>query len=314
MTFKALLFKNSFLIIISILFLTSCSLREKEEKKRPIPSTDLPTITIGAKSLTEQYILMTMTSILLRDRGYSVNEIRFLDSPAIRSAIEEQVIDLYWEYTNTARMYYHKYPPIYDPYEAFDTVKKEDERKNIIWLENSHFNSSWGIMVKKGLAKQHQLKTVSDLIEYMKKSNHQLKFATNEEFLIREDGLNHLEKVYEFTLSENQLLAIESDLLTLAVREERVDVSIGMVSDSRISEYGLLLLEDDQKAFPPYNAAPVVTKKIIENYPDIQSILVKLSKSITHQEMIQLNYQVDVLHIEETKVAKVFLEEKGLIN
>ena len=311
MTSTLFFYKNIMLLLISITFFTSCSNQTKVEKTTL--SSDLPTITIGAKSLTEQYILMTMTSILLRDKGYNVNEIRFLDSPAIRSAIEEQVIDLYWEYTNTARMYYHKYPPIYDPYEAFYTVKKEDERQNIIWLENSHFNSSWGIMVKKGLAKQHQLKTVSDLIEFMKKSNHQLKFATNEEFLIREDGLNHLQKVYDFTLSENQILAIESDLLTLAVRETRVEVSIGMVSDSRISEYELLLLEDDQKAFPPYNAAPVVTKEIIGNYPGIQPILEKLAKNITHQEMIQLNYQVDVLQMEETKVAKAYLEEKGLI-
>ncbi|MCM3761441.1 hypothetical protein M3212_11665 [Alkalihalobacillus oceani] len=298
---------------LCMVMLGACSFHQESLKEEIVYSHDLPTITVGSKSLTEQYLLMKMSAMLLRDMGYNVKEIQFLDSPSIRQAIEENKIDLYWEYTNTARMYYHKLPPIYDADEIFQAVKVADEKENILWLNRSDFNSSWGIIVKKSFAEQHQLTSISDLIEYMNKYDPKLTFASNEEFLFREDGLDYLQKVYQLNLTENQLLPVDSSLLTLAVQEGRVGVTIGMVSDSRISEYELTVLNDDKRAFPPYHAAPVVWKKRIEADPKIEKVLNRLAETISHEEMINLNYQVEVLHQEVPIVAKTFLMEKGLL-
>ncbi|MDQ0340568.1 glycine betaine/choline ABC-type transport system substrate-binding protein [Caldalkalibacillus uzonensis] len=306
---------NTLILLFCIFLLVSCSIRSSQtvEKELVIQSEQRPLITLGSKSLTEQYLLMKMTALLLRDQGYDVKEIRFLDSPSIRTAIEEQVIDIYWEYTSTARMYYHKELPIFDPDEAYAAVKEHDAQHHLIWLDRSDFNSSWGIIVKKSFAEEHQLVTISDLIRYIKAHDHPIKFATNEEFLIREDGLEHLQHVYHFSVSQDQLIAIDSELLTLAVKEDRVHVAVGMISDSRIEEYHLTVLQDDQQAFPPYHAAPVVLEEVYHKHAPVIPVLEELARSITNEEMIHLNYLVDVQHMDLTKVAKEFLIEKGLL-
>ncbi|WNF38423.1 glycine betaine ABC transporter substrate-binding protein [Bacillaceae bacterium IKA-2] len=311
---KSFYIVGNILIFVCMILLVSCSSKTKILEEIPTNTSDLPTITIGSKLFTEQYILMTMTSLLLRDNSYKVNEIRFLDSPTIRNAIEQQVIDIYWEYTSTARIIFHKQPVIYDFDEVYNAVKEYDEIDNLIWLERSDFNSSWGVIVRNLFADKHQLVTISDLIGYMKENDAPLKFATNDEFLIREDGLGHLQQVYDLSLNDHQVLPVDTSLLTLAVKEGRVGVSIGMISDSRISEYDLIVLHDDQQAFPSYHATPVATQELVEEHPTVKILLNQLSKSITHQDMIELNYQVDVLQNDVIKVAKAFLIEKGLLN
>ncbi|OLS38249.1 hypothetical protein BTR22_07095 [Alkalihalophilus pseudofirmus] len=308
--------KNSnilIMIVVAIIMLASCSNKPKDIID--VENLDSrPTITVGSKSFSEQYILMSMATMLLRDNGFNVHEIRFLDSPSIRKAIEEDMVDLYWEYTNTARMYFHKKPPLHGLNEAFNAVKKMDANNNIVWIERSDFNSSWGLIMKREFAEKHQIATISDLINYMNHSGSQLKLATNEEFLIREDGLNYLHDVYDFSFNPNQMIAIDSDLLTLAVKEGRVAVSVGMIADSRISEFDLIILEDDLKAFPPYHASPVIRSQLLMEYPEISIILEDLAKKITHEDMIKLNYQVEVLHIEVNKVVKRYLTERGLLS
>ncbi len=303
-----------FLLIIGCLtFLISCQSKEEIKQKDATESAHL-TIKLGSKAFTEQYLLMKMTALLLMEEGFDIDEMRFLDSPSIRDAFENKVIDLYWEYTNTAKTIYHKSGPGYDSLKAYESVKKEDEKNDIIWLEKSDFNSSWGLIMKESFAKQHQLDSVSDLVTYMSNQEHpSLKMATNDEYLIREDGLSHLEDVYQFSVNKDQLLAVDSELLSLAVKESRVQVAVGMITDSRIKDYHLIVLEDNRKAFPPYDAAPVLQRKMIEQYPEIQEPLEKLSASITNEEMIGLNYRVDVLHQDVGKVAKAFLQDQGLL-
>ncbi|WP_273834394.1 glycine betaine ABC transporter substrate-binding protein [Guptibacillus sedimenti] len=296
-----------------LLLLVACQ-SEENKTKNVVLSSEGPTITLGSKAFTEQYLLMKMTALLLMEKGYEVEEVRFLDSPSIREAFVHNIVDLYWEYTNTAKIIYHKDGPGYDAMEAYQFVKKEDEKKGIIWLDKSKFNSSWGLIMKKSFASEKGITSVSDLVSYMNNDeNPSLKMATNEEYLMREDGLDHLEDVYNFKVNQNQLLAVDSELLSLAVKEERVQVAVGMVTDSRIEDYDLVILQDNRMAFPPYDAAPVVQKTILEQDSEIREPLEALARTITNEEMVHLNYRVDVLHQDVGKVAKDFLQQSGLL-
>lgn len=287
---------------------------EENKTKDVAMSPEGPTITLGSKAFTEQYLLMKMTALLLMEEGYEVEEVRFLDSPSIREAFLNNIVDLYWEYTNTAKIIYHKDGPGYDAMEAYQFVKKEDEKKEIIWLDKSEFNSSWGLIMKEAFASERGIKSVSDLVVYMNNEEHPaLKMATNEEYLIREDGLDHLEDVYNFKVNQNQLLAVDSELLSLAVKEERVQVAVGMITDSRIEDYDLVILQDNRMAFPPYDAVPVVQKTMLEQDSEIRKPLEALARTITNEEMVHLNYRVDVLHQDVGKVAKDFLQQAGLL-
>ena len=270
-------------------------------------------ITIGSKSLTEQYLLMKMTALLLKEAGYRVNEMVFLDSPSIRQAMESQVVDLYWEYTSTARLYYHKQEPIFDPDEAFTRVAETDLRQGIVWLARSDFNSSWALLMRKSMSERTGIATISDLAEYMRNVDPGVRFATNDEYLEREDGPSRLQQVYGMQLTEDRIIAVESDLLTQAVRDGRVDVAVGMASDPRIETHQLIILEDDKQLFPPYHAAPVVLARTLREHAEVADIVQRLIPFITDENMRNIMVQVDILQKDITNTARNFLVEHGLL-
>lgn len=264
-------------------------------------------ITVGSKSMTEQYLLMKMTSLVLREHGYPVEEMICLDSDAVRSAMEAGVVNLYWEYTTTARQYYHKQGPIFSPDEVFRTVAAEDAKKGIVWLPRSEFNSSWAVLMREDAAKQLHVRTISDLVRYFVENHANMKFATNEEYLHREDGIHRLQEVYQFTIPPSQNVAMETSLLPQAVKESRVQVAIGLASDPRIKAHRLTVLEDDRVVFPPYHAAPVILQKTLEENKEIAEFLQPIASVINNQNMMDLMYQVDILHQDVTKTARDFL-------
>lgn len=297
-----------------LLLLSACRGEDGGSAVRPTDSA-LPAgeITIGSKSLTEQYLLMKMSALLLKDQGFRVNEMVFLDSPAVRSAMEAGVADLYWEYTTTARIYYHKQSPLYEPEEAYREVAKTDADRGIVWLSKSTFNSSWALLMRKDISEQLHIYRISDLAKYIRTRNTKMKFATNGEYLTREDGLDRLKKIYDFELPAEQVVAIESDLLSQTVKDGRADVAVGMASDPRIKKNDLVLLEDDRKVFPPYDAAPVILEDTLRRYPEIGETLNRLAPFITNENMLDLMYQVDILQKDITKTSRDFLVKHKLL-
>ena len=282
-------------------------------EREPGEQTVKGEITIGSKSLTEQYLLMKMTALLLKEAGYRVNEMVFLDSPSIRQAMESQVVDLYWEYTSTARLYYHKQEPIFDPDEAFTRVAETDLRQGIVWLARSDFNSSWALLMRKSMSERTGIATISDLAEYMRNVDPGVRFATNDEYLEREDGPSRLQQVYGMQLTEDRIIAVESDLLTQAVRDGRVDVAVGMASDPRIETHQLIILEDDKQLFPPYHAAPVVLARTLREHAEVADIVQRLIPFISDENMRNIMVQVDILQKDITNTARNFLVEHGLL-
>ncbi|WP_256760948.1 glycine betaine ABC transporter substrate-binding protein [Cohnella sp. WQ 127256] len=295
-----------------LVLLTACQ-GGKENTLQPDMFAPKGDITIGSKSLTEQYLLMKMSSLLLKDKGYKVNEMVFLDSPAIRSAMEAGVADLYWEYTTTARIFYHKETPLYEPDDAYREVSRTDATKGIVWLSKSTFNSSWALLMRKDISEQLEIFRISDLAEYTRARNTKMKFATNAEYLQREDGLERLKTIYDFSLPDDQVVAIDSDLLSQTVKDGRVDVAVGMASDPRIKKNDLVILEDDRKVFPPYDAAPVILEKTLERYPDVRETMESLTMFITNENMLDLMYQVDILQKDITKTSRDFLVKHKLL-
>jgi osmoprotectant transport system substrate-binding protein len=303
------------LLIVVLLWISSNVFRSSnqnqyEDKDIPISK---PMIKLGSKSFTEQYLFMKMTAILLREHGYSVKEIIFKGGLPLRDALENGIIDQYWEYTNTARIFYHKQPPIYDADEAFRKVAEEDIKKGLVWLPRSQFNSTWAVLMRRDLAKKLKIETISDLVEYARKPNAKLKFATNEDFQLRADGMNQMQKVYGFSVEKNDVIVVESELIAQAVKESRVQVAVGLASDSLVKDYNLVELYDDLHFFPPYHVAPVILEGTLKQHTEIGEFLKKLTEKISNDQILALNYKVDVLHKDVTETARQFLYDIGLI-
>jgi osmoprotectant transport system substrate-binding protein len=316
MRIKKMMWNPKLTFLILLIFsqvIIGCSEQKKIENAAKTTIKYSDTVTIGAKPVTEQALLMKMTAILLKENGFQTKELTFMDSPSIRKGLEHQAIDLYWEYTNTALIFFHKKPPIFNRDEAYKAVAKEDLKKGIIWLPRSNFNSTWVVLMREDLSNQLNIHSISELAHYMKQNQSKLKFASNEEFLSRGDGMRHLQKIYGFSMDPNDVITVDNNLLSQAVEESRVQVAVGWSADSRIREYKLVRLKDDQGAFPPYDATPVMTQEIYKKYPKIPQLLKQLSSKITNEKMVELNYQVEVLNKNVSDVAREFLQDSGLI-
>lgn len=195
--------------------------------------------------------------------------------------------------------------PIIDPKEAFDVVKREfKERYNQVWYPSYGFANTYVFLVRQDTAEKYDLKTVSDLADVAD----QLVVGADRAWMAREgDGYPGFVETYGFSFSS--ILPMQIGLVYNAVAANQMDVVLGYSTDGRIASYDLVMLEDDMNFFPPYDASPVVSQELLDEVPEIDSILNKLAGQIDTQTMQKLNFTSDNDLIEPSVVAKDFLEE-----
>ena len=80
------------------------------------------TIVVGGKAFTEQQIMTAMTVELLKSKGFNPDRKAGMGSAAVRSALENGQIDVYWEYTGTGLAVFNK---ITDKFDSADAAYKK---------------------------------------------------------------------------------------------------------------------------------------------------------------------------------------------
>lgn len=289
--------------IILVLVLAACG-SDSDSKK----------ITVGAKGFTEQFVLGKLTTIMLEENGFTVDEKSNLGSTALRQALENKQVDIVWDYTGTGLVTYLGQDPIQDGNESFEKLNEIDQKENgIIWTNLSEVDNTYAVVMRAEQADELGIKTLSDFAAYLNDNPGGLPMATNAEFLNRPDGIPGVEETYGFEFSNDSIHEMDLGLTYAALNKGEVDASVATATDSRIVEFDLVLLEDDQGFFPAYNAAIAMTTDIHEKYPEIEEIFEPLGKLLDSDIMRELNYQVDIEDKNETDVAREFLIENGLI-
>ncbi|HXD76801.1 MAG TPA: ABC transporter permease/substrate-binding protein [Puia sp.] len=129
------------------------------------------------------------------------------------------------------------------------------------------------------------------------------------EFMGRKDGDIGLRTVYGLRI---RTVVISDAVMYKAIFNRKLDVISGYSTDGRLQAYDLMALTDDKKIFPPYYAAPVVRKDVLERYPQLAPALDLLAGQIDDSVMTALNYQVEYLHEQPAKCAHDFLVSRGL--
>lgn len=195
--------------------------------------------------------------------------------------------------------------PELDPKKALKLVQNGyKEKYNMKWYDSYGFENTYAFMVRKDFAKKHKLKKVSDL----KKISKNLKAGVDTSWMRRQgDGYEAFKEKYGFDFKK--VYPMEIGLVYDAVKNDEMDIVLGYSTDGRINSYDLVILKDDLRVFPPYDACPVVAYELIEKYPKLDEILTKLVGKISSEDMQRLNRLSDEEQIEPQNVAKMFLEE-----
>ncbi len=152
------------------------------------------------------------------------------------------------------------------------------------------------------------IRTISDLRRYQDT----LRAGFGPEFMNRPDGYPGLVRAYDLHLAQTPR-EMDRNLLYAALNQESIDVAAGDSTDGRIAAFDLVVLEDDRRFFPPYEAVPMVRQKTLERFPELEAVLDRLSGILNAETMRRLNREVDLEKRPPPEVARDFLKRAGLL-
>jgi osmoprotectant transport system permease protein len=270
-----------------------------------------PTVRIGSKDFTEQFVLGELYAQALESRGFPVERRLGLGATAVADgAVRRGQVDLYPEYTGTAWTAVLKRPvePGTSPDTIWSGVQKGYAKRGLGVLEPTPFSNGNAIVVTKATAKRLELETLTDLAAAAPK----LKLGAIPGFDTREDGLPHLDKVYGMRFGKVQTL--ENGIKYTSLLDGKVDAVYGFETDGQIAASDLVVLRDDRAAWPAYQVAPVISAKFEKTVgPDFAATIDHVSSLLDARTMARLNAKVDQDGAEPADVARDFLVKRGLV-
>jgi osmoprotectant transport system substrate-binding protein len=290
-------------------------------------------IVIGSKDFTEQLILGEMYALLLENAGLPVEKSLNLGGTQVaHEALLAGEIDLYPEYTGTGLTVILGMPidavaaatPLggmpdaaATPGAAADSIDQRvydivaqgyEEQFDLVWLDESAFNNTQALAVKRAFSEERGVTTISQLAEIAG----ELTIVAPSDFVERPDGLQGLHEFYDMEFGN--VLSVAPGIRYQALEEDQAQVVLAFGTDGQVAGLDLVLLDDDKGLWPPYHVAPVVRVDTLNANPGIADALNPVAPLLTDQVMSALNWQVDGPDgLEPADVARAFLEEQGLI-
>lgn len=191
--------------------------------------------------------------------------------------------------------------------EAFwKVVEGYNDQYNSVWFPSYGFGNTYAFMVTKEFQEKTGITTLSELEALAP----DLKVGVDTSWISRQgDGYEDFKRIYGYDFKE--VLPMSIGLVYSAVQAGEMDVVLGYSTDGRINAYDLVLLEDDKRLFPPYDASPIFTKKVLNAHEELENIVLKLENSIDEVLMQTMNRQHDEMRVEAAVIARNFLEENN---
>jgi osmoprotectant transport system substrate-binding protein len=295
--------------LVCVFAIASCAPSQKQNSTITARSGD---IVVGSKNFTEQIILgellaqhIEATTKLKVDRKLNLG-----GTLLCHQALKAGQLDTYIEYSGTALTAVLKRKPVNESQQAYQQVKQGYAKQfQLEVTEPLGFNNTFAIMMRGEQAQRFNVKTISQLAQYAP----QLKAGFGYEFLERPDGFPGLAKTYGLKFAEEPQ-AMDLGLTYRALHDKLVDVVAGDSTNGLIDKLNFVVLQDDKKYFPPYDAIPIIRKQTLNKYPELQKTFKQLNGLISEKEIRRLNYQVDGEQRDVGEVVKEFLQFKGLPN
>lgn len=257
----------------------------------PLPAQhDTRPVVIASKPFGESFLLAEIFAQLLESRGIAVTRKPGLGATEVAfAALRSNAIDVYPEYIGTGLIAILHDSVIKDPRAAFAHVSRRfAQAYGVRWLPPLGFENTYAIAVRPEVAKQHHLRTLSDL----GRESGSLSAGLTSDFIGRPDGLVGLSSTYGLHFRDVKPLAPALKYQALAAGG--VDVIDGYSTDGLLSKYQLVTLDDDRHFFPPYDAAALVSPRIARDRPDVVAALTLLSGRLDVAHMREWNRRIEV--------------------
>ena len=275
-----------------------------------------PTIVVGSKNFTEQYILGNMYAQALEANGFNAETKLDLGSEQIADkALQKGQIDLYPEYTGTALVAIVPFEgnpsDLNSPKATYEAAKKGYAKRSPAdtMLTPAPFNNTYGIFVRKSVAEDEGITNMEQLSEASKN----LTFISYSEFQNRSDGYPNVKKNYPAFDFKQIEIVNQLGLRYSGLENGDGDVGVGFTTDGQLTSPQLVVMKDPKSIWPFYYPAPVVRSDVLKKHPKIKGILNEVSASLDVEKMRELNGQVDLDQEDPEDVAAEYLEQEGIV-
>jgi osmoprotectant transport system permease protein len=260
-------------------------------------------IVVGAKTFTEQYVLAEILAATVRaETRLPARTLTSLGSTVAFDALKRDEIDLYVDYTGTlwATVMGRKGPA--GPREAMNEELRRwlREEAGVNVAARLGFENAYCFAVRPETAARLALRTLGDLSRHAPR----LSLASDYEFFAREEW-RAVEAAYGLRFREKRTM--DPSLLYQAIEAGQVDAITAYSSDGRIQALGLVVLEDDKAALPPYDAVVLASPRLAREHPRVLAAAATLDSRIDVATMRALNRRVDEQGETPAAVAAAFV-------
>ncbi|MGW6526564.1 ABC transporter substrate-binding protein [Streptomyces venezuelae] len=271
---------------------------------------------VGSARFTEQKVLAELYVGVLEKAGYDAQVKTVQNREIYKPELEKGSIDVAPEYAATLTEFLNreKNGPKAEMLASSDTdatvseLKKLAEPKGLKVLPAGEAVDQNAFAVSKEYAKEHKLKTLSDL----GKSGEKVKIAAGDECESRPFCAPGLKTKYGIDVTGIDPKGVGTTQSKQAVKNGTDQLVLTTTTDATLKNYDLVILEDDKKLQNADNILPVVNAKDAGS-KEIADALGKLTETLTTDDLIELNRKVDEERQKEADVATEYLKAKGLI-
>ena len=230
---------------------------------------------VGSKRFTESYIL---GEILVQRSGDAVHRPGLGNTGIVFAALKTGSIDLYPEYTGTIAKEILKLEGGF----GVDRLNRELAPQGLGVAVPLGFNNGYALAMREERARALGIGKLSDLLAHPA-----IKLGLSQEFIGRADGWPGLKAAYGLPLATPS--GLDHGLAYEALAAGKIDVMDIYTTDAKIERYKLLVLEDDRKYFPRYEAVLLYRLDVPKRFPGAWSALAKLEGGIDEKRMIRMN-------------------------
>src|SRR6185503_867228 len=194
---------------------------------------------------------------LLESRGFAVDRRLNLGGTNVcHEAVRSGQLDVYVEYTGTALTDILKRPVRSDPVEVLREVRAAYAPLGLRVGQPLGFNNTFALVMRRADAARLRIARISDLAPHAAT----VRVGLFGEFLERKDGMAGLLDTYGFRFGPRPR-EMDLGLLYPALAAGQVDLVVGSATDGLIAALDLVVLEDDRRYFPPYDAVPILNEQ-----------------------------------------------------
>ncbi|HVK13161.1 MAG TPA: glycine betaine ABC transporter substrate-binding protein [Gemmataceae bacterium] len=251
-------------------------------------------VVVGSKKFTESVILGEMGLRLARTAGAPARHDNVGASPVLWMALTQGDIDVYPEYTGTIAKELLRVEPA--------ELEAALARHGIRMSRPLGFRNNYALGMRKDVAAAKGVSTISDLARHP-----ELRLGFLPEFIDREDGWKGLKPHYG--LPQAAPRGLDHTLAYQALAERAIDVMEMYTTDAEIVMHDLLVLADDRRFFPTYEAIWLYRADLEQRYPAVVAELRRLEGRIDEPAMQRLNATVKRGETSEPRAAAEFLNQ-----